>query len=283
MKYTFSDDEDDEGYSDSTTRRSTRNTGTHTPAEPIGPTVTLSGRQVKSRTGGTYGESMLSGTQTPATTGTAAYDAEDDGEDEDEDGDIVDHRSRHAAAQTTNGIGRGGRHIEGYNSVDEMDDEDDASEQDYGDDDEEEEEAVVESDVDDQDVSEDDIDMDADDNEVAESGKKHLLVKLKVKTPTPEKVRTVKLDLESEPNGKDLNGSGTSPITENPKPSTTNDMSSIDVEVTRSEVVVEPETTNDKSETSQPAATTTATPLSPSLEPKKSDPAPTVSPLPIDV
>ncbi|KAI0393650.1 hypothetical protein F5Y17DRAFT_458659 [Xylariaceae sp. FL0594] len=45
MKYTYSDDED--FYSDSTTRRSTRNTGTHTPAEPAGPVTTASGRQVK--------------------------------------------------------------------------------------------------------------------------------------------------------------------------------------------------------------------------------------------
>jgi hypothetical protein len=61
MKYTYSDEED-EGYSDATSaRRSARNTGTHTPAEPSGPTVTLSGRQVKSRLGGAYGESLLSG------------------------------------------------------------------------------------------------------------------------------------------------------------------------------------------------------------------------------
>ncbi|KAI0115949.1 hypothetical protein GGR51DRAFT_575739 [Nemania sp. FL0031] len=45
MKYTYSDDED--FYSDSTTRRSTRNTGTHTPAEPTGPVTTASGRQIK--------------------------------------------------------------------------------------------------------------------------------------------------------------------------------------------------------------------------------------------
>lgn len=46
MKYTYSDDED--FLSDSTgTRRSTRNTGTHTPAEPAGPVTTASGRQVK--------------------------------------------------------------------------------------------------------------------------------------------------------------------------------------------------------------------------------------------
>jgi hypothetical protein len=66
MKYTYSDEEE-ESYSDATTsRRSTRNTGTHTPAEGLAPTVTMSGRQVKSRHGGAYGESMLSGTHTPA-------------------------------------------------------------------------------------------------------------------------------------------------------------------------------------------------------------------------
>ncbi|KAH7329215.1 hypothetical protein B0I35DRAFT_38931 [Stachybotrys elegans] len=45
MKYTYSDDEDIFG-SDSTNRRSTRNTGTTTPAEP-GPVTTSSGRQVR--------------------------------------------------------------------------------------------------------------------------------------------------------------------------------------------------------------------------------------------
>ncbi|KAK4239981.1 hypothetical protein C8A03DRAFT_42443 [Achaetomium macrosporum] len=46
MKYTYSDDEAD-FYSDSTTRRSTRNTRQHTPAEPRGPVTTASGRQIR--------------------------------------------------------------------------------------------------------------------------------------------------------------------------------------------------------------------------------------------
>ncbi|KAK3302490.1 uncharacterized protein B0T15DRAFT_543076 [Chaetomium strumarium] len=46
MKYTYSDDEGD-FFSDSTTRRSTRNTRQHTPAEPRGPVTTASGRQVR--------------------------------------------------------------------------------------------------------------------------------------------------------------------------------------------------------------------------------------------
>jgi hypothetical protein len=188
MKYTYSDDDDD-GYSDSTaTRRSTRNTGTHTPVEPAGPTVTLSGRQVKSRVGGMYGETILSGNTPPITTG--GYDGADEGE----DSDIVGRRPRRAAANGTNGSGKGGRHIEGCNSVDEMDEEDEASEEDYGDD--EDEHVEAESEGDEQESSDEDMEMDEDDAEVADAGKQHKLVMLKVKTPTPEKVRTVKLDVD---------------------------------------------------------------------------------------
>ncbi|KAK7888208.1 hypothetical protein LTR67_009085 [Exophiala xenobiotica] len=53
MRYTYSDDED--GSDGLSSRRSTR---ISTPLE-AGPTVTASGRQVKSRLGGMYGESML--------------------------------------------------------------------------------------------------------------------------------------------------------------------------------------------------------------------------------
>ena len=56
MRYTFSDEEDSEDFP---SRRSTRNSGISTPAEHAGPTVTASGRQVKSRLGGMYGETML--------------------------------------------------------------------------------------------------------------------------------------------------------------------------------------------------------------------------------
>lgn len=183
MKYTYSDEED-EGFSDTTSRRSTRNTGTHTPAEPSGPTITLSGRQVRSRQGGTYGESMLSGAHTPLITvggndGTS--------EEHDEDGDIVDHRPRRAAAiQSQNGYkAGGGQHIEGYNSVDEMDDEDDASEQDYGDD-EDDDHISIESDAEELDDLSNDEEEEMEDDPDDET-RKSLVVKLPVKTPTPEK------------------------------------------------------------------------------------------------
>ena len=57
MKYSYSDDED-EGSDFSGVRKSTRNSGISTPAD-TGPIVTQSGRQVKSRMGGVYGETML--------------------------------------------------------------------------------------------------------------------------------------------------------------------------------------------------------------------------------
>ena len=180
IKYTYSDEDEDYGYSDATTsRRSARNTGTHTPAEGLAPTVTLSGRQVRARQGGAYGESILSGAQTPAVTlgGT------DGTSEEPENGENAGSRPRRgaAASRAVNSRGQKGAHIEGYNSVDEMDsDEDDASEQDYGDD-EEEGHVSLETDVDDQD------DLTDEEDELSDDVKKTLVVKLPVKTPTPER------------------------------------------------------------------------------------------------
>src|SRR5947209_10176393 len=58
MKYTYSED-DDEGSDALSSRMSTRPSGISTPAEHTGPVTTASGRQVKSRLGGMYGESIL--------------------------------------------------------------------------------------------------------------------------------------------------------------------------------------------------------------------------------
>ena len=200
MKYTYSDDED-EAYSDATTsRRSTRNTGTHTPAEGLGgPTVTLSGRQVKSRKGGAYGESMLSGTQTPAIA-VGGFDGACE-EPEHDESSGARSRPRRAAAgnRGLSGWASKGRHIEGYNSVDEMDDddEDDASEHDYGDDEDEDgdDNVPLESDVDDQD---DLTDVDDDLEDTAEDEKKTLIIKLPVKTPSPERKFGIKVSLTPE-------------------------------------------------------------------------------------
>ena len=59
MRYTYSEDDDDDGSDAMSSRRSTRPSGVSTPAEHAGPTVTASGRQVKSRLGGMYGETIL--------------------------------------------------------------------------------------------------------------------------------------------------------------------------------------------------------------------------------
>ncbi|RAH44761.1 uncharacterized protein BO95DRAFT_483043 [Aspergillus brunneoviolaceus CBS 621.78] len=70
LKYTYSDDEDIFSDGLPSTRRSTRNTsGVSTPVEPAGPRYTASGRQIRSRAGGLYGESLLAGQRDDAQTG----------------------------------------------------------------------------------------------------------------------------------------------------------------------------------------------------------------------
>ncbi|KAH8683304.1 hypothetical protein BGZ60DRAFT_399866 [Tricladium varicosporioides] len=194
MKYTYSEEED-EGYSDATTsRRSTRNTGTHTPVE--GPTVTQSGRQVRARHGGAYGESILSETSH----NPAIIDGYEGTTDDQGDGNSTGRPRRAAATTLASGRApKGGRHIDGYNNVDEMtsDDEDDASEQDYGDDEDDEDAVSLASDNDEPDEATDEDEEINDD--LADDGiKKSLLVRLPIKTPTPEKKTTIKLRVSPE-------------------------------------------------------------------------------------
>lgn len=62
MKYTFSEDEDD-GSDSASFRRSNRHSNRSTPADLAGPTITSSGRQVRSRFGRSYGEPITSDRQ----------------------------------------------------------------------------------------------------------------------------------------------------------------------------------------------------------------------------
>ena len=124
MKYTFSDEE--EGASDApSTRRSNRYSGASTPAEAAAPVFTASGRQVRSRHGGAYGETTLDGHQDdqgPPT--TKAF----DGQDED-DGVGVATRGR-TRGTSRNGVGRSVKsrnHTNGLDALDTMDDESDAT------------------------------------------------------------------------------------------------------------------------------------------------------------
>ncbi|KAI1005620.1 hypothetical protein K3495_g2597 [Podosphaera aphanis] len=65
IKYTYSDDEETHAIANNS-RRSTRNNGTHISQESNGPTITQSGRMVKSRQGGAYGETISGKTRSAA-------------------------------------------------------------------------------------------------------------------------------------------------------------------------------------------------------------------------
>lgn len=213
VKYTFSDDEDD-FYSESTgTRRSTRNTGANTPAEPTGPTITQSGRQVKTRQGGSYGESLLSGASRPE-----SDDGISDGAEIATDGEAAGGRpSRRAAAAAVASFTTSkpaGNRMDGYDS-----DDDDEEEQDYGDDDEEDD-LQSEHEIEDEDANEldGDIDMEADgsDNAVkkglaplqpsaANTPGKKPMIKLMV-SPEKKKKEDVNTTESSESSESKLNG-----------------------------------------------------------------------------
>ncbi|OJD31640.1 uncharacterized protein BKCO1_4600064 [Diplodia corticola] len=126
MKYTFSDDEEETSDALST-RRSTRR---GSPVDSSRPVITSSGRQVRSRLGGLYGETLLSGQNTELDSpGTADYERSDASEGVNGRATRTG-RSKHGVPQRSN------RHIDGYNSIDEMDDEEEVDEWDGGDDDE---------------------------------------------------------------------------------------------------------------------------------------------------
>ncbi|MCJ1381023.1 hypothetical protein MMC17_004132 [Xylographa soralifera] len=152
MKYTYSDEE--EGGSDAlSSRRSNRQSGISTPVEPAGPTFTASGRQVKSRVGGTYGETMLSGNHnldhtTSVEGGNGVQEADEE--------PITRARTR-GVVQQQQPSSQNRKHIDGYNALDEMEDESDATssggEWDGGDDDEVEENIADDEEDEDVDMS----------------------------------------------------------------------------------------------------------------------------------
>jgi hypothetical protein len=155
MKYTFSDEEEDDEGSDALSVRRSGRHGRDAPAVASGPTVTASGRQVRSRATGLYGETLLSG----QATAEAASPATGDYERSDASGDqaSTNGRATRAAKEFSNSGGRGRKHIETYNSVDEMDDEDDATS------------SGGEWDGEDEDEKADQMDVDEDEEEESES------------------------------------------------------------------------------------------------------------------
>ncbi|EEH36108.2 hypothetical protein PAAG_00431 [Paracoccidioides lutzii Pb01] len=175
LKYTYSDEDDDFSLDRLPTRKSTRYSRLSTPGEPAGPTFTASGRQVKARIGGSYGESMLSCQRKEVSlpVGNGGHeDGKGDGENDDDDEEqplSADngraHRNR--AGRLINGAGS---HIAGYNAVDEMDEESEAvssgdernggdEDKDYGDGDEDMSDGDGESSTGDGDGGEDDFDV----------------------------------------------------------------------------------------------------------------------------
>lgn len=155
IKYTFSDEED--GGSDAhSTRFSNRQSGLSTPAEPARPTVTASGRHVKSRHGGAYGE-ILANTQQEQ--GQVLSLGGLDGIEDDEE--MAAPRLR--AGRVTRNTGRRRRHTEDSDSLGATNDDSNVTssghEWDGGDDDEADDLPDDEKDEDemDSDISEDEL------------------------------------------------------------------------------------------------------------------------------
>ena len=176
MRYTFDDNDEDELDSDApSTRRSGRNHSNGSTPVESGPTVTASGRTVRPRGGGMYGESLLSGQANGIEAGS--YDASDMS-------DAPNGRAARAGRRGSNGHGADGTKKRKHNDnemSDESDAEDSGNDWDGGDDFEDEKDDGHDSAADD---DEEDRDMMLDEEEddlVLPS----LVVKLKVGKPSP--------------------------------------------------------------------------------------------------
>jgi hypothetical protein len=164
VKYTYSDDEDI-SFSDSTTRRSARNTGTTTPAETV-PVTTSSGRQIRapSRLNVITGDSAPNSVRGD----TPDFDQEDDAE--------AGNRPKRPGTMNSgsNGVGLGSRQAGS---------DDEVSEADFGDDEEDVDEHVPEESEDEDEYDEDETMVEDDLDDTPRS----LVVKLSL---TPPKLQT---------------------------------------------------------------------------------------------
>jgi len=133
MRYTYDDDEDHDIFdSDATsTRRSTRNVSSRNTPMDTGPTYTASGRPSRQPRRGDYGESLLSHELDNTTDelspdykgGVVADGDEEDSEPVRSGGRVM--RSSGRRPLVVGGVNpRKRKHIEGYNSIDEMSEED---------------------------------------------------------------------------------------------------------------------------------------------------------------
>ncbi|KAH6896996.1 hypothetical protein B0T10DRAFT_170854 [Thelonectria olida] len=167
MKYTYSDDEDTFD-SDTTTRRSTRNTGTNTPAE-TGPVTTASGRQIRAPT-------RLNANPGSSAPGSVQGDAS---ELDKENSVGPTGRPRRSAAVNHGTSGWAGTSTKSRQNSDESDEE---SEAEFGDDEEDVDEHVPElEESEDQDEFDEDEVMVEDD---LDNQPRSLVVKLSVNRPS---------------------------------------------------------------------------------------------------
>jgi hypothetical protein len=146
QRYTF-DEEDDFDSDNTSVRRSGRQSGRDTPAAPSGPTVTASGRQVRSRATGLYGETLLSGQATDhPSPATGDYVRSD-----------VSEEPQSGHGRSTRAANRGTTNGRSLNRTVDSEDEEDATSWDGGDDDDEEPDQM-ELDDDEDDAAEDSSD-----------------------------------------------------------------------------------------------------------------------------
>lgn len=145
MKYTYSDDE--EFYTDSTNRRSTRNTRNHTPAEPSGPVTTASGRQIRA-------PNRLNAETSSNGAPSASTSVQGDDVHEESFGPTGRPRRSAAVNHSMNGWASKKRKSQEYDS----DEDDEGSEPDFGDD--EEDEHVPDEEDEDEEEFDDDVVMD---------------------------------------------------------------------------------------------------------------------------
>lgn len=179
MRYTYDEGEDDNESDVTSTRRSARNQSARSTPFEEGPTFTASGRQIKQPRQGHYGESLLSTQVMNSDELGADYGDERSARAGSDESDPVraGRSTRNAGRHVPNGAVnlRKRKHIDGYNSIDEMSDEDDAAasgdewNSDQNDDDDQEM----------PDADEDESEASADDEDDDQSGRS-LIVKLKV-------------------------------------------------------------------------------------------------------
>lgn len=183
MRYTY--EEGDDGDSDDTsTRRSTRNQSSRSTPFEAGPTYTASGRQIKQPRVGEYGESLLSGNVMNADElGTDFDNSSRGGREGSDETDPIraggrTTRNRGARLPTNGSNLRKRKHIDGYNSIDEMSEEDGASGDDWDSDKNDEDEHMPDAaDVSDAQEASEDEDDSEDDGDASRS----LIVTLKLK------------------------------------------------------------------------------------------------------